>query len=216
MNQNSSWPIWKCPLLLGGGVGTRGPGESQLESDRRLIRNRMGVLRKRLREVEKSRDTMREERMASATTRVALAGYTNAGKSSLMNALTGAHVDVENALFETLDATTDENLQFQRKYGSTPFLAQTKWITQNAADFRIPFTIHLGDVVDQQGKSLQWQIADEAIGVMESAASYFSFFAGSTEPQLTPIRMAQSLSVATLARYLTFSCHGFSRSWWYR
>lgn len=75
-------------------------------------------------------------------------------------------------------ATTDENLQFQRKYGSTPFLAQTKWITQNAADFRIPFTIHLGDVVDQQGKSLQWQIADEAMGVMESAKAPYSILAG--------------------------------------
>ena len=71
-----------------------------------MIRNRMGVLRKRLGEVERSRETMREERLASPTTRVALAGYTNAGKSSLMNALTGAHVDVEDALFETLDATT--------------------------------------------------------------------------------------------------------------
>jgi GTP-binding protein HflX len=98
--------LWQHLERLGGGVGTRGPGESQLESDRRMIRNRMGVLRKRLGEVERSRETMREERLASPTTRVALAGYTNAGKSSLMNALTGAHVDVEDALFETLDATT--------------------------------------------------------------------------------------------------------------
>jgi GTP-binding protein HflX len=71
-----------------------------------MIRERMGVLRKRLREVAKNRDTMREERLASPTTRIALAGYTNAGKSSLMNALTGAEVNVNNALFETLDATT--------------------------------------------------------------------------------------------------------------
>jgi GTPase len=98
--------LWQHLERLGGGVGTRGPGESQLESDRRMIRSRMGVLRKRLAEVARSRDTMREERLASPVTRVALAGYTNAGKSSLMNALTGAHVDVDNALFETLDATT--------------------------------------------------------------------------------------------------------------
>ena len=98
--------LWQHLERLGGGVGTRGPGESQLESDRRMIRERMGVLRKRLREVAKNRDTMREERLASPTTRIALAGYTNAGKSSLMNALTGAEVDVNNALFETLDATT--------------------------------------------------------------------------------------------------------------
>lgn len=98
--------LWQHLERLGGGVGTRGPGESQLESDRRMIRSRMGLLRKRLAEVARSRETMREERLASAITRVALAGYTNAGKSSLMNALTGAHVDVDNALFETLDATT--------------------------------------------------------------------------------------------------------------
>lgn len=98
--------LWQHLERLGGGVGTRGPGESQLESDRRMIRSRMGVLRKRIDEVSKSRDTMREERLASSVTRVALAGYTNAGKSSLMNALTGAHVDVNDALFETLDATT--------------------------------------------------------------------------------------------------------------
>jgi hypothetical protein len=78
-------------------------------------------------------------------------------------------------------ATTDENLQFQRKYGSTPFLAQTKWITQNAAALRIPFTIHLGDVVDQQGKPLQWQIADEAMQVMEAARAPYSILAGNHE-----------------------------------
>ncbi len=98
--------LWQHLERLGGGVGTRGPGESQLESDRRMIRSRMGVLRTRIAEVANSRETMREERMASADTRVALAGYTNAGKSSLMNALTGADVDVDDALFETLDATT--------------------------------------------------------------------------------------------------------------
>lgn len=98
--------LWQHLERLGGGVGTRGPGESQLESDRRLIRARMGVLRGRLQEVARSRDIMRERRMASEVTRVALSGYTNAGKSSLMNALTGASVDVDDALFETLDATT--------------------------------------------------------------------------------------------------------------
>lgn len=98
--------LWQHLERLGGGVGTRGPGESQLESDRRLIRARMGVLRRRLHEVARSRDIMRERRLASEVTRVALAGYTNAGKSSLMNALTGASMDVDDALFETLDATT--------------------------------------------------------------------------------------------------------------
>lgn len=98
--------LWQHLERLGGGVGTRGPGESQLESDRRLVRNRMGALRRRLRGVARSRETMRSRRMASSTPRIALAGYTNAGKSSLMNALTGAGTSVDDALFETLDPTT--------------------------------------------------------------------------------------------------------------
>ncbi len=98
--------LWQHLERLGAGVGTRGPGESQLESDRRLVRNRMASLRRRLRDVERSRGTQRERRVSSPTPRIALAGYTNAGKSSLMNALTGAGVSADDALFETLDPTT--------------------------------------------------------------------------------------------------------------
>jgi GTP-binding protein HflX len=98
--------LWQHLERLGGGVGTRGPGETQLESDRRLVRNRMATLRRRLRDVARSRETQRERRVAAALPRVALAGYTNAGKSSLMNALTDAGVRADDALFETLDPTT--------------------------------------------------------------------------------------------------------------
>jgi GTPase len=98
--------MWQHLERLGGGIGTRGPGESQLETDRRLARRRIGVLRERLRQLERRRETQRKTRRRSETPVVALAGYTNAGKSTLLNALTDADVPVNDRLFETLDPTT--------------------------------------------------------------------------------------------------------------
>ena len=91
---------------MDGGIGTRGPGETQIETDRRLARNRIAALRRRLGRLERNRGVMRAQRDASALPRVALAGYTNAGKSTLLNALTGAEVGVGDRLFHTLDPTT--------------------------------------------------------------------------------------------------------------
>jgi GTP-binding protein HflX len=98
--------LWQHLERLGGGVGTRGPGESQLETDRRLARRRVTVLRDRLRQLARQRSTRRKARRRSEVPTIALAGYTNVGKSSLLNALTDAGVAVNDRLFETLDPTT--------------------------------------------------------------------------------------------------------------
>ena len=108
--------MWQHLERLGGGVGTRGPGESQLETDRRIARRRISLLKRRLRDVSKQRETRRKERLRTRTPTVGLVGYTNVGKSSLLNALTGGTVRVNDRLFETLDPTTRSFEQQGRRY----------------------------------------------------------------------------------------------------
>ena len=91
---------------LGGGIGTRGPGESQLETDRRHLQRRVRALEAQIDEMEKNRKTMRASRQRSGVPQVAIVGYTNAGKSTLLNALTDAGILAEDKLFATLDPTT--------------------------------------------------------------------------------------------------------------
>ncbi len=98
--------LWTHLERLGGGIGTRGPGETQIETDRRLARDRIASLKARLERTKATRAVMRRERERAHLPTIALAGYTNAGKSTVLNALTGAEVGVRDRLFHTLDPTT--------------------------------------------------------------------------------------------------------------
>jgi GTPase len=113
--------LWTHLERLGGGIGTRGPGESQIETDRRLARDRISALRRRLGDVQANRAVMRAERSRAHLPNVALAGYTNAGKSTLLNGLTGASVAVRDRLFHTLDPTT----RVLRLHGRTYLMTDT-------------------------------------------------------------------------------------------
>jgi GTP-binding protein HflX len=98
--------LWTHLERLGGGIGTRGPGETQIETDRRLARDRIAALKRRLDRTRATRSVMRAERERAHLPTVALAGYTNAGKSTLLNAMTGSEAEVRDRLFHTLDPMT--------------------------------------------------------------------------------------------------------------
>ena len=107
--------MWKHLERQGGGIGTRGPGETEIETDRRIIKEKIALLRRRLAEIDKQSFTQRKER--GDLIRVALVGYTNVGKSTLMNLLSKSDVFAENKLFATLDTTTRKIV-----FENTPFL----------------------------------------------------------------------------------------------
>lgn len=98
--------LGKSMSRLGGGIGTRGPGEKKLEMDRRLIKSRIAQLNRELKDVKRHREVTREQRSKNQVPVVAIVGYTNAGKSTLLNTLTGAEILAEDKLFATLDPTT--------------------------------------------------------------------------------------------------------------
>lgn len=107
--------MWQHLERLGGGIGTRGPGETEIETDRRIVKDKIGLLRRRLHEIDKQAFTQRKDR--GEFIRVALVGYTNVGKSTLMNVLSKSDVFAENKLFATLDTTTRKVV-----FENTPFL----------------------------------------------------------------------------------------------
>jgi GTP-binding protein HflX len=129
--------LWSHLERLGGGIGTRGPGETQIETDRRLARDRIATLRRRLEHVKGTRAVQRAERERAALPTIALVGYTNAGKSTLLNALTGAEVGVRDRLFHTLDPTT----------------RMLKWAPQPGAEASVNGTHPPGGAVKTSGRA---------------------------------------------------------------
>ncbi len=150
--------LWSHLERLGGGIGTRGPGETQIETDRRLARNRIAALRRRLEHVKGTRSVMRAERERAALPSIALAGYTNAGKSTLLNAMTGSDVEVRDRLFHTLDPTT----RMMRIAGRPHLLTDTVGFIR-----KLPHQL-----VDAFGATLQeTRMADLLLHVIDASAS---------------------------------------------
>jgi GTP-binding protein HflX len=149
--------LWSHLERLGGGIGTRGPGETQIETDRRLARDRISALRRRLEHVKGARSVMRAERERAALPSVALAGYTNAGKSTLLNALTGSQVGVRDRLFHTLDPST----RMMRIAGRPHLLTDTVGFIR-----KLPH-----QVVDAFGATLEeTRLADLLLHVIDASA----------------------------------------------
>src|SRR5438067_10397934 len=166
----------------GGGIGTRGPGETKIETDRRRIRSRMSKLRREISGMATARETQRSGLDRNAVPSVAIAGYTNAGKSSLLNRLTGAGVLVENALFATLDPTVRRaTAPDGREYTLTDTVGFVRHLPHQLVDaFRstleevasADLILHIVDAADSdpeaQIKAVREVLADiDALGVPE-------------------------------------------------
>jgi GTP-binding protein HflX len=150
--------LWTHLERLGAGIGTRGPGESQIETDRRLARDRIAALRRRLEGVKSNRAVMRAERSRAHLPNVSLVGYTNAGKSTLLNTLTGAHVGVRDRLFHTLDPST----RTARLHGRTYLFTDTVGFIR-----KLPHQL-----VDAFGATLEeTRLADLLVHVVDASAA---------------------------------------------
>jgi GTP-binding protein HflX len=170
--------LWSHLERLGGGIGTRGPGETQIETDRRLARDRIAALKRRLAQVRSTRGVMRAERERAHLPKVALAGYTNAGKSTLLNALTGASVPVRDRLFHTLDPTTRVLRAGGRDYLVTDTVGFIRKLPHQLVDafgatleetIRAELVLHVADAsVDEEELDAMTHAVDDVLHEIEA------------------------------------------------
>ncbi len=184
---------------LGAGVDMRGPGETKMEVDRRVVRKRIQTLRKRIGQMARTRRTQRARRMRTGVPLIALAGYTNAGKSTLLNALTDAHVSVQDRLFETLDPTSRSYRYHDRDYVLTDTVGFIRKLPHQLVD-AFASTLEettLADVV--------LVVADAAldaaeIAVREQTVADVLDMIGSTAPRIVVFNKIDRLDEAKLLR----------------
>lgn len=184
---------------LGAGVDMRGPGETKLEVDRRVVRRQIQTLRRRIDHMAKTRRTQRARRLRNAVPLIALAGYTNAGKSTLLNALTGADVSVADRLFETLDPTTRSYRHRDRDYVLTDTVGFIRKLPHSLVD-AFASTLEETTLAD-----LVLVVADAGLGAPEIAArektvSDVLDMIGSRAPRLTVFNKIDRVDAPDLAR----------------
>lgn len=186
--------LWPHLERLGGGIGTRGPGEQQIETDRRLARNQIAHLRRRLKKIVQRRQLMRKNRKESQYPTIALAGYTNTGKSTLLNALTSAEVQVSKKLFQTLDPTTRTFRHKGRSYLLTDTVGFTRKLPHQLIEAfkatleetRIAdFILHIADA------SLPDEELQRMISIVDSVLREIE---ADTQPRLLVLNKADLLS----------------------
>jgi GTP-binding protein HflX len=184
---------------LGAGVDMRGPGETKLEVDRRVVRRRIQVLRRRIEQMARTRRTQRARRLRAGVPLIALAGYTNAGKSTLLNALTDAHVSVRDRLFETLDPTSRSFRYRDRDYVVTDTVGFIRKLPHQLVD-AFASTLEETTLADVVLVVADASLEPSEIAVREQTVADVLDMIGSTAPRIVVFNKIDRVDEARLLR----------------